>query len=344
MLSKSLTFTRLIAFSALTTFSATSVVMAGMFPENKKNHHKGIWQIAIEGQDFGQSNNLAQITSSSSSSSGTQPIDANDNNFFMGPDPEKEWGYTINVGYIFPKHKYDVQASYTGLRADNDNQKHNFINSFGDQITSDNKANYNFSEAEITFGDYIKRTKKLMLRVGYGVAFVDIEQKDAGAFESSDPISGEIFFNNYQNYKNEFWGVGPKFTLDGQFDLNKYFGVVGGIGAAVLFGESKETMKGNINDVFDDVQALVDYEQKESRAVFGFDAKLGLRYMYAVNDRFQWNVEAGYKADIFIDALQDDEFSVNAFSDDNGPGIDTLQANEDYSNYGPYFNLSVDFM
>jgi hypothetical protein len=329
-------------FTALTSFACSATVMAGMFPEIEENENEGIYILGVEGQYFNQTNNLAELTNSN----GASNVDPNvTHDLATPPDPEQEWGYSINAGYIFPSHKYDVQANFTSVRAD-------ASKSFGatplggglgsSQITSaKTEANYDYWEADITFGNYIKRHKHLMYRLGYGIAYANIDQKSN---ENINQISGgnpPTPFTSTIKMDNKFWGVGPKLTFDGQFDVQKYFGVVGGIGLSALYGESKANLTLNsTGTTFGGGTISVD--EKDDRIAFGVDAKLGLRFMYLINDDYAFSVESGYKGTTFFNALQGNNFDVAARGSEVGSG--SFSQNENYSNYGPYANLTVEFM
>jgi hypothetical protein len=306
----------------------SSAAMAGLFSKESKGEE--IWQIRGTGAYLNQSDNIGIANN----------ITPNLTDFLFGgyvavdTQPEMDWGYTVDVGYIFPSHKYDVQGSFSWLKSDWTSRGDG---SFTELMRADPNVfresffESNYAEGEITLGTYFKPVKRLMMRFGYGLSYVFIEQKSNDYFVDLD------VGNAQEHTENKFWGVGPKFTLDNYFFIKPELSLVGRLGASLLFGQS-ETI---ISSAYDTTNGNVypgDLEQ--TKVAFGVDAELGLRWSQDIDDDMSWNIEAGYQGVTYLNSLGDG-WTFSAGNPDNfttGYG-----AQEDYFNYGPYVTIGLDF-
>lgn len=317
-------------FIALFPFSAVS--MAGMLPEGSGGEE--IWQIEVNTMYVHQTNVIPQlyglsVTPSTLFSDSTNPL----NNLaeLIAPDPEERWGVGGRLGYVFDSHKYDIQLRYFGIDTDSD---FNGIASINGTSTFplNQESSYDFNSAELMFGVYYKPVQPIMLRLSYGIAFVDIEQKTS-ATVSSVLVEGttDIFHD-----KSSFYGFGPKFRVDGQLDIVNSFSVVGKVGVSTLFGQSKEQV--DLYDTLDGTTISNTYNNSQDPVAIGFDTKLGVRYAGALGDRVSLNIEAGYQFDAYLNALQKDKVQQTIAA-----GELYYAAEENYTISGPYISLSMDF-
>lgn len=302
------------------------LVSAGFIPEEWEDEDDGIFQVLVEGQYFYQANNLALVE--------LTPPGPGMFILLRAPNPESEWGYRVGLGYIFPSHDYDLRANYWQVRADNNNH---FMQDVGNvHLNSPQKSHYDFQAADFTLGQYFDPCDCFDLRIGYGVAYAKIDQHadtQIAATVGDAPVAAV-----QDSFKNKFEGIGPKLSLDGIWDLNHSFSLVGGIGASLLFGESKAIYDANTTLV----PTPPHVEEEDHKAVFAADAKAGVDYTQVFNEHFALVAEAGYRGAYYFDAVQEMETTIIP-APDTTLMINTTEDN-DYYNYGPYVNLTINFM
>jgi hypothetical protein len=360
---------KIIASSILTSLSCSSVVFAaGMFPNAWKESDEGIWQAYVEGQFVHQSNNLARadsiivpIAAVGGSKAPIGPGTVTNGTPLLDGDPDQDWGFGFGLGYVFASKKYDVRANYFALRSDK-NQSATQAFAFAgtgtgtpafNGTTTSEKNYYDYSEADITFGNFIHLSKRLTMRLGYGLEFADIKQHSrSSSLIANNPVvigGSDVDFD--QNFKNEFKGVGPLFTVDGQYDITKYIAVVGAVGASALYGTSRaeyhSTSTSTSGSFIGAGQETFDFEEEEHKIALGLDTRLGLRFSKVVSRDAALNVEAGYEGVAYLNALQDGNFGNVTGATNTGrflaTGVNNYSFEDDYNNYGPYVRVGVDF-
>ena len=314
-------------------FSYSNLVLAGIFPEDSQGD--GIWGIKGTGGYYSQSNNLAianaiiPLLDLGDGINGAVPL-------FIDTQPEQAWSWGVELNYIFPSHRYDIQANYNRLFSDKTEQLTNIADaSF--PITRKSDLSFDYNQIDATFGNYFKINPRFAVRMGYGVEYVSIQNKSTDYFNV--PALESMFPAEKENSKNNFWGIGPKFTLDNMFTINPALSFVGRAGLSILFGQAKNSVSVAVDPVGNNSNPFVSGELKQTRAAFGFDGELGLRWHQALDDDMDWNIEVGYQGTTYLNALQDAPviiFDPAQFATNFGP-------QENYFNYGPYITLGVDF-
>jgi hypothetical protein len=152
-----------------------------------------------------------------------------------------------------------------------------------------------------------------------------------------------------------FIGAGPYLGADMRYALGKGFSCVGKAEVAMLVGQTR-----NHTAYLADSPALADlnvtapnkqytYVQKSQQVVPGFTQKIAVAYACAPCDSFDIALEAGYQAQIYLNALQ----SVNIRSEVITPpvtpdtvGVYARTFGKELSNFflaGPYVTLSAQF-
>jgi hypothetical protein len=334
---------------ASVTFSTT--VLAGMFPEDGEG--EGIWRVSGLAGYFNQSNNLAEGTKGQilfiDNTGGISPLNATPPSIpFVNLDPDYDWAWGAELAYIFPSHKYDIQGSYLQLRTDRNTSTTDTIQSHGNVVasitnTTDASMNYDYASAEITFGMYQKYHPRIMTRVGYGLTYVNVEQRANSNVNFLTDL-GDNLLDAVPKFENKFIGGGPKITLDGLFDITPGIGIVAGIGGSLLFGEA--------NAIYtDDAGQFAGVENSSDKVGLGLDGKMGLRYFTMAGDEYSINIEAGYQGVTYPSLLQEGEVNFSSTANINAAGGNltantggTLDYKDNYYNYGPYITLGIDFL
>lgn len=323
------TFKNKILILAFALFGFSNTVTASYFSKESKG--EAIWQVKGSAAFLNQSDNIAianNITPDLTDFLLFAYVEAD-------TQPGMDWGYEIDVGYVFPSHQYDIQTSVIWLNTDWTSEGDGIFDGLKRFLdpnvfrTSYFEANY--TEAEATLGIYLQPAKQWMMRFGYGLSYAFIQQKSEDYFV--DLGAG----NSHEHSENKFWGLGPKFSLDNYFFLTPDFSLVGRAGASLLFGQS-ETV---ISSAYDSTNGnLYPGNLKQTRVALGFDAELGLRWSQDIDESMSWNIEAGYQGVTYLNSLGDG----GDFSSAVPQGFSTgYGAQENYFNYGPYVTIGLDF-
>lgn len=327
---------------ATTAFACSSAVMAAYLP--KDDDKEAIYQIGVQGNFLWQSNNTAEYDAQGGINTGKGlegllPL--------VNEDVDGEWGGGVDVAYIFPSHKNDIRASYFFLRSD-DSVAGATIYSSGGALSAaaDPSAathadlDMDFDSADIIVGTYFKPSKNWLVRLGYGLGFVRIDQQSSSEFDAVSKYGTSI---NDTYSENRFIGLGPKITFDGDYRMFKDLYFVGEFGFSALYGKAKTVL--DVAGITDNngnfAVRPVQYKEEDYQAALGFEGKVGLAYAAAVHEDAVLRLEGGFTAQSYVGALQDDE--VDVYLDGSGY-VNTVTYDGTYSNFGPYVNLSVYFM
>jgi hypothetical protein len=255
------------------------------------------------------------------------------------------FGYFLGAGYMISE-RYDVQASWTQLDADNNDSAISCDTCHAvtsnqmylgatppDEATTEESLNYQAFDA--TLGQYHKLSDKLMTRVFAGVRYAKIDNN----------TENEYFLSNGEtrndNYDSSFSGVGPEAGLDMNYEVYDWFGIVGHFAAAFLIGELESdsaVFDGNKN-----IEATVDSDNV-TRMVPALDAKLGVNLSVPFMDnKDRFVIEAGYQVDYYFDVVDQIQASLDLEDELDGGPTGTVHNYANVGFMGPYLNVSVKF-
>jgi hypothetical protein len=169
------------------------------------------------------------------------------------------------------------------------------------------------------------------------LAFVRIDQQGKNKFDSQPTYINE----HDTTSSNKFTGIGPKITLESDFKLLRDIYVVAQAGLSALYGKSESKFNDGGITYQDQVYfSGSSYKEDNYQGAFGFEGKLGLAYAHGMNEKMAVRLEGGFKAQSYVNALQDEELEVGY---GETPVFTAVDFDGTYSNFGPYINLSVDF-
>jgi hypothetical protein len=177
------------------------------------------------------------------------------------------------------------------------------------------------------------------LRAFGGVEVARIGQNLGGAFQSTDGTS----FHNYIN-TSLFTGAGPRLGMKGQYAVGD-FQFIGEAAAATLIGTAQSridfaTLNPNLAGVNN--QSLT--SPNATRVVPSIEAKLAAAYTFAPSEYGLWRVEAGYRAAMYFDAIN--QYSLTQVPTalvlpPNGIYLATAQhLQTNFTDQGPYLKAS----
>lgn len=266
-------------------------------------------------------------------------------------DPGYDWGWGVNVGYIFPNTGNDVNLSYFQLQTDDSDSvtgtQLNIINPqmssalqiFGEWTSARAKAEYDIDQVDLTAGQFINIGCRLIVHPFTGLRWAQLDREIDGTYNgvsTSEPLNETV------NTKEEsdYWGVGPIVGVDASYYIVYGFGAVGHFDSAVLVGNSDYKIN---TTTFITPSATPLFAHNEfktddtTRVIPVVDAKLGLDYTYIFFNtaNSDLTLEVGWQFTHYFNAV-DRGYA----SDVGGPGEGiAIRDTIDVGLNGPYASL-----
>lgn len=290
-------------------------------------------------------------------------------------EPGYDWGWGVNVGYIFPNTGNDVNLSY--FRFDSKDTASTSVAGFnglppssgsagnfilpvgltpanGDSYQNANaRVDYDLDQVDLTAGQYINVGCRLTLHPFAGLRWAQLDRKlteNYFAPGSTSGTAGTVTIGNNGtlalNEKSDFEGIGPIAGLDATYYVDQGFGVVGHFDTGLLVGnvdsQTTEAMVGLNTTVVGSATPASTFNatykaDSNHRLVPVADAKLGLDWTYLFNntDNSDVTVEAGWQVSHYWNAV--DRLTIT-----DGPGAAiTGRKTSDFGLSGPYLNVTV---
>lgn len=257
-------------------------------------------------------------------------------------NPDYDFGFLLGIGYVIPNTANDVQLNWMHFK-DSDSANKRFVTpSSGEKIVNTvpsidvvfvgmapagtsitladpndfanahGEASNEFNAIDLNFGQYIDITPRLQTRLFAGLRYAEVERDLISSYH------GETHVNDVLNIRNSsvdsdstFNGIGPLFGMTANYLVGYGFGITGGVDAAILVGNiafdqtlqvrtgvSSPFISHDTFD-FDDTKVIVP----------AFDAKLGVDYVYAMNNGMEFKIELGYLVSKYFDVIETAEVS-----------------------------------
>ncbi len=277
-----------------------------------------------------------------------------------------DWGFSANIGYIFPNTGNDINLNYFYLDSNSSNfitppaegilselNDVTFINSNDVPISNENAtAEHRVTQVDLTGGQYINVGCRLRLHPIAGIRYADVERfytlSEAAAASLTIPDIGTFDILNLSDIEEEsdFRGAGPLAGIDTSYYLGRGFGVIGHGDAAILIGGlGPITNVASFNAVTDEatgdiVSALNSFvlsAKSVTRVVPVTDLKLGLDYTYTINNTndSDLSMEIGYQTSEYFNAVDRLSTISNVM-----PGLIFKNSTSDLGLDGPYITLT----
>lgn len=160
-------------------------------------------------------------------------------------DPAFRVGAGWNTGYDF----WDVYLNYTWYRNSTSETRTNDVNGFiplwpvsssatavGEFTTVQAKTRFMLNIGDLELGRMVYLTKSVAIRPHWGARGGTIHQKFNSAFSEAF-VGGQFTDQNFSG-KNNYWGIGPRAGVNGEFHLNQGFSILGKAAAALLYGKN----------------------------------------------------------------------------------------------------------
>jgi hypothetical protein len=177
------------------------------------------------------------------------------------------------------------------------------------------------------------------LRAFGGVEVARIGQNLSGAFQSTDGAS----FHNYTN-TSLFTGAGPRLGVKGQYGIGD-FQFIGEAAAATLIGNAQSRIDfATLNPNLAGLNTQFLSSPNATRVVPSIEAKLAAAYTFAPSSFGLLRVEAGYRAAVYFDAIN--QYSLTMVPTaltlpPNGVYLATAQhLQTNFTDQGPYMKAS----
>jgi hypothetical protein len=291
-------------------------------------------------------------------------------------NPGYDWGWGVNVGYIFPNTGNDVNLSYFNYRSDKTSSTSvagfnfsgagaganigNFIlpvgltpSNFDAYQTATAKVDYDLDQVDLTAGQFINVGCRLTLHPFAGLRWAQLDRKLTENYFAPGLTSGVGTLGSTLNNgtlslveKSDFDGIGPIAGLDASYYVDQGFGVVGHFDTGVLVGNihssTNEAMVGlnsvTVGSSTPPATFNATYSASSiNRLVPVADAKLGVDWTYLFN-----NTE---NSDLTLEAGWQVNHYWNAVDrltivDGTGAAI-TGRKTSDFGTSGPYLNVTM---
>jgi len=285
-------------------------------------------------------------------------------------EPGYDWGWGLNVGYIFPNTGNDVNLSWFTFNNDDtastflgvdsafgnilpiffSNGTHNGLIPGLSTITSArSKVEYDLNQVDLTAGQFIDVGCRLILHPNVGLRWASLERKihsfyiaPGSTFSISTSNTRDGSLETHE--KSDFSGIGPLAGLDASYYIGMGFGAVAHVDSALLVGnidvdsnafETENTVI-TATQVFDNHTYNADDIQ---RVVPVVDMKLGLDYTYVFNNaaNSDLTLEAGWQFSNYFNAVDRLHVVVADLPDLRGTIVN--RTTSDFAIQGPYVSL-----
>lgn len=248
-------------------------------------------------------------------------------------DPPHKGAGSVTLGYDLPNSANNIEVSYLYL-----NNKTHANNDFSDgsigfgsilfmdaalppsdDFTSDAYLTYKVEQTDLKIGrKYTDLTHVFSIRPSVGVRYANLQHS--------------LDFAAPGNMHSRFRGIGPLFSLDGNYTLGYGVGLVGYFDYASIVGQASSSSYLNLagtNFGFN--------WPKRDRIVSSINGKLGLDYHYTFSNNADLVIEAGYQVNQYVNSMDTIRGTI-AFAD-----IQRINGNEtnSFSFRGPYLTLGI---
>ena len=208
------------------------------------------------------------------------------------------------------------------------------------------KAKFHFDEVSLDYGICINFGNRLQTNLFSGIGFIHLHQSIFSKFSDDSGTAVRTI-----SVPSTFTGAGPELGLDLSYRIVKGFHFVGEAAAALFVGTQKNhtTYKSNsplfAGSPAANVQTTNTY--KKTQVVPGIEGKLGLSYVFSFQQHYAIKIEAGYQAQVYLNALRSVDIGSEVVTPPVTPDVVGVFARtfqntlNNFALAGPY--LTVDF-
>ena len=175
---------------------------------------------------------------------GTEIVETEQNNKIVSRlhgkshDPDFKWnlGFRLGAGYKFGDCNCGIGAYWTHFNSHNDGHDH------------DHRWKLDFDVIDLLYGCDYDLCNCFVLTPFAGLRYARIEQKLNTHFVSTVKGSDPDRITSTGHIKEDFWGIGPLFGLEGDWGMGCGFSLYGRVSLAFLYGNFH--VRSHQNEVF----------------------------------------------------------------------------------------------
>jgi len=272
-----------------------------------------LWQAHEGGLGFAIESELAHLDT---------PLD---HSSVENPHFKYDWGFRLGAGYNLPHDGWDLYADWThiNMRSHHEEagEEGEFLwpmwihpaSPFSLNVVGEAEARWkmHLNVIDLDMGREFFTSKWLTFRPHFGLRSAWIRQSYDVDYEGIyTPAEGNL--NPIKvgdeikiDLNNKFWGIGPRFGLDTQWGLGTGFSLYGNASISLLYGFFSSyfhELDRRLNGI-GVPYAATHNSFRQTTAVS--DLQLGLRYDHMFsNDRFHFNIQAGWEHHMFFSQNQ----------------------------------------
>jgi hypothetical protein len=277
-------------------------------------------------------------------------------------NPDYHFGFNVGIGMMSHCTNMDLRMSWEHFHSTDSEvsliSTSNMIGPFfeigPDASPYNHKAKgtvvFHFDQANITSGLYVNFGDRLKTNLFGGVNFARIKETLTSFYQNdTSTIYRKIVTPSL------FTGAGPQLGMNFAYKIVEGFHLTGRSSGSLLVGPQKN------NTTFKSTSPALtglgitppNYQTtkggQKTQVVPGFEGNLGLSYVFNFCDHYMIKLEAGYKAEIYLNAIQSIDIGSEVITPPVTPdtvGVYARTFKQTLSNFalaGPYFTFDIGF-
>ena len=276
-------------------------------------------------------------------------------------NPDYHFGFNIAIGGISHCTNSDLRANWKHFHStDSDSvsiPRQDMIGPFFEigpdespYKSAKGHVTFHFDQANLVSGMFLNVGDRLKTHFFGGINFARVKETLSSYYaDDSRSISRSV------TVPSLFSGAGPQLGVDFCYQIVKGFHLTGGGSTSLLVGPQKNstTFKSYSPDLAGlgitppNFQTTTGHQK--TQVVPGFEGKLGLSYCFNFCDHYMVKLEAGYEAEIYLNAIQSVDLGsqVIGLTDiEETTGVYARTFQQVLSNFalaGPYFTVVLGF-
>jgi len=273
--------------------------------------------------------------------------------------PGYSTGFDLSGRYFFDSKETDADLSWKHLDTSNQNSVHAGKNQFttplfqsgpsigqnANPVTTDAfaTAKFNYDVVNLDAGMSVHYFRPGQLRFYAGLSGARLKESLSATFQDA----AVTYMLNSTN-SSTFTGMGPIFGLDGLYQLPYHLGITGTVAASALIGSVKTNTNYTASSPQLAAQGITTNHQsinprETTQVVPGFDAKLGINYVYTFSKGSVIKLEVGYQSATYFNAIVNYN-PATIFGEFNLGTVAVESLGKSVSNFsvnGPYVNMTI---
>ncbi len=221
------------------------------------------------------------------------------------------FGFDVGIGGVFRETNSGLNINWEHFHSkdhdsENDSTYPSGYNPFFESATYTNnyqfvsgKNSFFFDEINLNYATFVSLGNLLQLNLFSGVSFTRIKQSLHSFFSTPDGV-------HYIDIKtpSTFMGAGPQFGFSFSQKIVQGFKFNGKLAGTLLVGPQRNHTQ--YSEVPTTIVTSIQHITPEGKVqlVPGFEGNLGLAYIYTFLNHYMINLEAGYKAQVYLNPIQ----------------------------------------